>query len=318
MVTRNIHLSVALALTMISWAAPLWGQSQLPARCYGIVQYDNGQFVGSGKLAKVKSKRTSDSAYAYTYNVNDTTWYRVDYPKTDTVCFFIDGDTAYYFPNNGDSLYRYVQSGKWELANLKVKRGGSQQVTLSFFTAQVTDEGIRLSWRSESECGSYCWRLYRSSLSENSYQRIAEVPAAGHSTRPLEYHYLDRAQGCFIYKLCEVDISGEEALVATISCCNSNVIKPTDFCLDVSRPNPMRSQTVIRYQLPRDADINIKVYNLSGQLVRVLVEGRMDSGIHQVTWDGRDERGKKVSAGVYLYRMTVDGFSDAKKMVVIQ
>lgn len=160
-----------------------FAQPTLPARCYGIVQYANGQFVGAGKTVKVKSKWGADSVQTATYVNNDTTWYLADYPKTDTVKFYIDGDTAYYFPNSGDSLYRYVQSGKWELANLKASNTVAQAVTLSMFGYQTTETGINLFWRTESQSDSYCWKIYRSSASAE-HLLLATIPAEGNTNEP--------------------------------------------------------------------------------------------------------------------------------------
>lgn len=103
---------------------------------------------------------------------------------------------------------------------------------------------------------------------------------------------------------------------------------PTYFNLGGASPNPASSNTIINYQLPKQAQVCIKVYNLSGQLVKEIINKTQEPGYYQANWDGKDNSGKKVSAGVYLYRMTArlrqgsDGqageFTATKKMVVIR
>ena len=64
--------------------------------------------------------------------------------------------------------------------------------------------------------------------------------------------------------------------------------------------------------------ITLKVYDLRGRLVRTLVEGIRGAGTYTVYWDGTDEVGRKVSSGVYLYRMQTGEFVQTRKMVILK
>jgi hypothetical protein len=75
------------------------------------------------------------------------------------------------------------------------------------------------------------------------------------------------------------------------------------FELLPNRPNPFSSRTTIQYAVPAKADVSLKVYDVSGRLVRTLVEERVDAGLHAAVWDGTDESGSLVSNGVYFYRL---------------
>lgn len=92
---------------------------------------------------------------------------------------------------------------------------------------------------------------------------------------------------------------------------------PSRFLLSAN-PNPMRSQTAIRFALPKECDVRIEVYNIAGQRVRTLVNSKLSPGYHQVNWNGANESGQKVAAGVYLIRMTAPGWSDIGKLTVIR
>jgi PKD repeat protein len=90
------------------------------------------------------------------------------------------------------------------------------------------------------------------------------------------------------------------------------------FALVVSIPNPCRSYTTISYTLPRNAKIRLQIYKTSGILIRTLVSGVEARGLHHVTWDGRDEKGRKVSKGLYFYRLEVGSFTQTQKIVKIE
>jgi hypothetical protein len=93
---------------------------------------------------------------------------------------------------------------------------------------------------------------------------------------------------------------------------------PMRFALGPAVPNPSRGGTLISYDLPVETQVSLKVYNLSGQLVRTLVAGKEKAGYRQVSWDGRSEVGSHVASGVYFYRMETGSFAATKKLVVVR
>jgi flagellar hook assembly protein FlgD len=88
--------------------------------------------------------------------------------------------------------------------------------------------------------------------------------------------------------------------------------------LSQNTPNPCVASTQIHFEVARTSDVAIKIYNATGQLVRVLVDRRMKPGPHFVQWGGTNEAGRKVSSGVYFYSMQAKGFSDTRKMLVLR
>ncbi len=60
-----------------------------------------------------------------------------------------------------------------------------------------------------------------------------------------------------------------------------------------NHPNPFNPQTVITFSLPRAQDVRLRIYDISGRLVRTLVRGRLEAGSHEVTWKGRDDLGQQ-------------------------
>jgi hypothetical protein len=93
---------------------------------------------------------------------------------------------------------------------------------------------------------------------------------------------------------------------------------PIRFSLSQNVPNPFNTRTLIGYGLPVSTDVSIQIYNLSGQLVRVLVQGSIEAGHHTVAWDGMDERGEIVAAGIYLYRAAAGRDHLTGKMLLLR
>ncbi len=93
---------------------------------------------------------------------------------------------------------------------------------------------------------------------------------------------------------------------------------PSSYRLEMAYPNPVRSSTTIKFGLPKESDVRIEVYNIAGQRVKSLVNGRLGAGYHQVTWRGQNDNGQKVGAGVYLVRLVTPEFTGTRKMMVIR
>lgn len=88
--------------------------------------------------------------------------------------------------------------------------------------------------------------------------------------------------------------------------------------LGQNTPNPFNPETRIAYTLPDAEQVRLTVYNLLGQVVRRLADQAQTAGRHEVRWDGRDEAGRVVASGVYLYRIEARGFSAVRRMVLLK
>lgn len=93
---------------------------------------------------------------------------------------------------------------------------------------------------------------------------------------------------------------------------------PTDFELSQNFPNPFNPETVIRYELKKNTEIELTIYNLLGQKIRVLVSKNQPAGSYQMTWNGTDELGRPVSSGVYLYELRAGDVRQSRKMLLLQ
>jgi hypothetical protein len=88
---------------------------------------------------------------------------------------------------------------------------------------------------------------------------------------------------------------------------------PHHFALHQNYPNPFNPTTTIQYDLPDPAHVKIKIFNVMGQLVEILVDGALPAGYHSIVWDGGD-----VSSGIYFYQITAGEHREVKKCVLLR
>jgi len=93
---------------------------------------------------------------------------------------------------------------------------------------------------------------------------------------------------------------------------------PLKLALAQNYPNPFNPQTSISCTIPQGGYVKLEVYNILGSKIRTLVNGDMDAGQHTIIFDGADDSGNSVAAGVYFYRLKTDGGTLTRKMVLIK
>ena len=104
-------------------------------------------------------------------------------------------------------------------------------------------------------------------------------------------------------------------LFITIS---ENVNKPEKFRLNQNYPNPFNPITNLDYELPKRSKVQILIYNVLGQQVKILLDEEQNYGSHSIFWDGLDQLGNEVSTGVYFVRMMTSSFTQTKKMLLLK
>ena len=93
---------------------------------------------------------------------------------------------------------------------------------------------------------------------------------------------------------------------------------PLQYVLHQNYPNPFNPVTTLRYDLPKDALVNITIYNMTGRIVKNLVSSQQNTGYKSVQWNATNNAGQPVSAGLYLYTIDAGQFRQTKKMVLLK
>ncbi|MFZ0391117.1 MAG: FlgD immunoglobulin-like domain containing protein, partial [Calditrichia bacterium] len=93
---------------------------------------------------------------------------------------------------------------------------------------------------------------------------------------------------------------------------------PTTFDISQNYPNPFNPSTSLKFQVPQVSEVKLIIYNVLGQKVRTLVNSRYEPGRYAATWDGRNDLGKQVASGVYIYRFQAGDFIRTHKMMLMK
>ncbi|HVO73888.1 MAG TPA: choice-of-anchor J domain-containing protein [Ignavibacteriaceae bacterium] len=91
---------------------------------------------------------------------------------------------------------------------------------------------------------------------------------------------------------------------------------PSEFRLYKNYPNPFNPSTVISFDLPRNQNLNLFIYNILGERIKTLFSGNLEAGRYEFKWDGTNELNVDVSSGIYIYSLEGSGFKAAQKMIL--
>ena len=192
--------------------------------------------------------------------------------------------------------------------------GFTLPVLFSSFLATPVVGGVEINWELESDEAMNRFTLYRREGTDTQARAIA-----GGAVASATGSYLDRAPrpGTYHYELLITTEGGDEfrSPVATAT------VKPLVLALHQNVPNPFNPQTTIRYDVPAERNavrVRLWVADVSGRVVRTLVDEDQTGGTRDVVWRGTDDRGEAVSSGVYFSILDVGGERRTRKLVLLK
>jgi len=109
-----------------------------------------------------------------------------------------------------------------------------------------------------------------------------------------------------------------ELILGTTSVQETAAEIPATFELEQNYPNPFNPETSIKYHLPVRTNVTLRIYNALGQEIRTLVNTLQDGGVYSATWDGKDNNGRQLSTGLYLFRLEAGDFVMTRKMAMVK
>ncbi len=110
-------------------------------------------------------------------------------------------------------------------------------------------------------------------------------------------------------------VAGRESSTAIV---DARTVLPKHFLLGQNAPNPFNSSTIIPYKIATGAAAELAIYNVVGQRVRTFVLGYQSPGEYRVVWDGRDDGGRKLGSGVYLYALKSGAEAAWRKAILVK
>jgi hypothetical protein len=153
------------------------------------------------------------------------------------------------------------------------------------------------------------YKVYRD---EEEIADVTELTFTDEDLTPAIYEY-------YVTAIYTDGQESESSNTATIEITSSgNNIIPLITKLHGNYPNPFNPSTTIRFDLAKDSDVTLQIFNLKGQLVKTLVQEKISIGVHTVEWNGDDNADRSVASGVYLYKLQADTHLSVKKCILLK
>jgi hypothetical protein len=184
-------------------------------------------------------------------------------------------------------------------------------VELTYFTATLCYGFIKLEWTTSTEVSNYGFEIEKRT-DNNSWDSIRFIPGHGNASSPNKYYFEDSellGGTVFQYRLKQIDNNGTFKYSQVVEVHNV----PDDFEMQQNYPNPFNPSTKIKYQLPKECKVLIKIYNLLGAEVQELLNENKEPGIYEIEFNA-----EHLPSGIYIYRITTDNYLNTKKMVLLR
>ena len=263
---------------------------------YTVERLDGGQWVGLNSVGAYGSN---------TYVVEATTL--SDSTSED------DALTTYrVIANMDEGNFESDPSSGYSLDNLSP----GMLVGLGAF---VSNGIVSLSWEMSDANDLSHYNIYRGNNPDISIDISSLI---GESEDPVFSDDVTEI-GEYYYVVTAVDLHENEGLpseVANVSLLDLEDVLglPEDYVLHQNYPNPFNPTTTLRYDLPEEGNVSIMVYDMMGREIRTLVKDQLPAGYHYLKWDGTNNKGSHVAAGVYIYIMQTIDRRDLKKMILLK
>jgi hypothetical protein len=242
-------------------------------------------------------------------------WHQVEFNLAD----YWDSDCMFRFRFGSDGA---VNAEGWYIDDVRITE--SMYQTPVYLQADGGDDDITLSWSAPLIAEPTGYNLYRGMESGDyddtpvNYQPITELTFTDETVlEAVTYYYVVTA-------LYEEDVESGYSNEANAfagspsGIDNAEIAVPNAYAMHQNYPNPFNPETIIKYDLPKKAEVSLKIYDISGKLVKTVVSGEKEAGYHSVVWDGTDDADRAVTSGVYVYRLETDDFDKTRKCLLLK
>ena len=230
----------------------------------------------------------------------------------------VDVNNSSTDPNLGTLTTTSQQTFSSTVFTTGEQQDGTLPVELIEFLIEDTDEGALITWRTETERENFGFTLERTQplteeVIDTTWSEVAFIEGAGTTQDLQTYNYLDdgiEKAGEYAYRLIQIDFDG---VTSRFGPRGVTIRPPENFELDQNYPNPFNPSTNITYSLPEQSRVRLEVYNIIGRRVATLVDRVQPAGRFTERFDG-----SRVSSGMYIMVLRVDGRMFTRKMMLIK
>ncbi len=186
-------------------------------------------------------------------------------------------------------------------------------VELTLFSGRYINGSVQLEWTTATETNNFGFEVQKR-YDNTSYEKIGFVPGNGTTTNGMQYSFEDNDlfAGRIFYRLKQLDFNGEFEYSSEILV---EVLNLTNYQLFQNYPNPFNPNTSIKYSVPVQSKIKIKItlYDIIGNEVSTLFDGIQQSGVHEINLTADN-----LPSGVYFISMTAENFNKAIKITLMK
>ena len=195
-------------------------------------------------------------------------------------------------------------------------------VELVSFRGTATAQGVQLTWQTATELNNAGFEVRRKTAGEDfvtiaSYRFDPSLRGKGTTSSTTTYSFVDatvEAGKTYTYRLRSVDYDGtihDYAQTVSVEVREPVQARVYEYALEQNYPNPFNPTTTIRYSLKETGKVSVRVYDVMGREVKVLVDGVQGAGEYSVVMDATG-----LSSGVYVYQLRAGGLLLTRKMVL--
>lgn len=194
---------------------------------------------------------------------------------------------------------------------------GRVSAELASFLSAARMSDLLLTWTTASEADHAGFNVYRSEGESVEFTKINSTLLVS-ANKTYEFADANVTDGAtYTYVLKAVDTRGLEAEAGRLSA-TYHQPEAMKFALEANYPNPFNPSTTIAFSLAAAGHTTLKIYNASGQLVRTLLNGKVEAGRHTAIWDGRNDQNQAATSGVYFYVLESGNQSATNKMIMLK
>jgi hypothetical protein len=186
-------------------------------------------------------------------------------------------------------------------------------VELSFFSAIILENGVKLKWRTETEISNYGFEILRSTQNDE-WDVLGFVQGYGNSNSPKNYSFVDEnvSSGKYSYRLKQIDTDGQFEYSKVIEVVAGKI--PNEIVLEQNYPNPFNPTTTIKFAVAETQKAELKVFDVLGNEVVSLFNGVAEEGIIYEL----ELNGENLSSGIYFYRLETNSKVENRKMLLLK
>ena len=188
--------------------------------------------------------------------------------------------------------------------------------------AVSTGSSILLNWQTATEVNNYGFEVERSqtrvtdgqasNAKSQTWEKIGLAQGHRNSNSPKEYSFTDKnsSAGKVQYRLKQIDFNGKYEYSDVVEV---NLGTPANFAVHQNYPNPFNPSTAIKFSLPADQYVTIKLFDAQGREVQTLLNEFRKAGEHVIIF-----KAQNISSGIYFYRLTAGNNAQVKKMTLLK